>query len=95
MERGYGSKAGKRNVFSSRVFFSFPPDTCRATIKGMKTTAIVRGKVISFDLSPGMAAAHRRNKGKCMGEVEAIEYVESKHSQHVRKRMSAYVKNRH
>ena len=61
----------------------------------MKTTAIVRGKVISFDLSPGMAAAHRRNKGKCMGEVEAIEYVESKRSQHVRKRMSAYVKNRH
>lgn len=84
-----------KGMFFLLVFFPSPAATCRATIRGMKTTAIVRGKVISFDLSPGMAAAHRRNKGKCMGEVEAIEYVESKRSQHVRKRMSAYVENRH
>ena len=56
----------------------------------MKATAIVEGKVVSFELSRGLAAAHRRNKGRVMSEAEAINFIESKREEHARKRMAAY-----
>ena len=56
----------------------------------MKATAIVSGKVVSFELSRGLALAHRRNQGKAMSEAAAIDFVESKRKQHARKRMAAY-----
>ena len=58
-----------------------------------KANAIVKGKVISFNLLRGMVAAHRRNKGRSLDEAEAVEYVESKRRVHAKKRMSAYIES--
>ena len=44
----------------------------------MKATAIVKGKVITFMLAPGLAAAHRRHTGERMSEAEAVAFVEAK-----------------
>jgi hypothetical protein len=57
----------------------------------MKATAIVKGKVVTFQLSPGLAAAHRRNRGKSLDEAGAIEFVEKKRRQRAQRRASAYV----
>jgi hypothetical protein len=42
----------------------------------MKATAIVNGKVVSFRLSRGLAAAHRRNSGQSLSATQAVDLVE-------------------
>ena len=44
----------------------------------MYATAVVKGKVIRFKLSPALARAHRENRGKTMTEQEAVAFVETK-----------------
>jgi hypothetical protein len=60
----------------------------------MKATAVVRGKVVSFELSRGLALAHRRNAGRTLSDEEAIRFVEAKRKAHAKKRMSAYIEDR-
>ena len=44
----------------------------------MKGYAIVNGKCVSFVLSRGLAAAHKRNAGRSMSASEAIMHVEGR-----------------
>jgi hypothetical protein len=44
----------------------------------MMATAIVRGKVVRFRLSPSLAQARRRNRGRTMTDEQAIAFVERK-----------------
>jgi hypothetical protein len=44
----------------------------------MYATAIVGGKVVRFKLSPALARAHRRNRGRTMTDVEAVALVETR-----------------
>jgi len=44
----------------------------------MYATAVVDGKVVRFKLSPALAQAHRKNRGKSMTDREAVEFVEAK-----------------
>ena len=44
----------------------------------MTGTAIVRGKVVRFRVSLGLARAQQKNRGKMMTERQAIEFVEAK-----------------
>jgi hypothetical protein len=44
----------------------------------MFATAVVRGKVVRFKLSPALAQMHRQNRGKDMTDAEAVVFVESK-----------------
>jgi hypothetical protein len=44
----------------------------------MTGTAIVKGKIIRFRLSKGLALAQSRNRGKSMAERQAVEFVETK-----------------
>ena len=60
----------------------------------MKASAIVDGKVVTFELSRGLAAAHRRNKGRAITAAEAIFAVEAKRRDHARRRASAYIESR-
>jgi len=43
----------------------------------MKASAIVGGKVVTFDLSRGLAAAHRPNKGRTVTAAQAVAAVEA------------------
>jgi len=47
----------------------------------MYATAIVRGKVLRFQLPLALAKAHRRNAAKTMTGPQAIEFVEFKRRQ--------------
>ena len=44
----------------------------------MKGYAIVNGKCVSFVLSRGLAAAHKRNAGRSISALEAILNVEER-----------------
>jgi hypothetical protein len=44
----------------------------------MYVTAIVKGRVVRFKLSPALVRAHRRNGGSVMTDNEAIAFIESK-----------------
>jgi hypothetical protein len=60
----------------------------------MHATAIVRGKVIRFELPPALAKAHKRNARKRMTEQEAIEFVESRRRDLALRRARPYLENR-
>jgi len=51
---------------------------CVKEVNGMKGYAIVNGKWVSFVLSSGLAAAHKRNAGRSMSASEAIMQVEGR-----------------
>ena len=44
----------------------------------MQATAIVKGKVIRFKLSPVLTRAHRENRGKTMSASQAVAFVETR-----------------
>ena len=44
----------------------------------MTATAIVRGKIVRFRLSPGLSRAQQKNRGKRMTDRQAVEFVEAK-----------------
>jgi hypothetical protein len=56
----------------------------------MYATAIVNGKAVRFKLSPGLARAHRQNRGKTMTEVEAVAFVETKRRARALRRARPY-----
>jgi hypothetical protein len=60
----------------------------------MHATAIVRGKLVQFRLSPGLARAHKRNAGKTMSDQEAIAFVESKRRALALRRAQPYLESR-
>ena len=41
--------------------------------RDMRATAVVNGKLVSFPLSKGLAASHRRNRGLSMSPAQAME----------------------
>jgi hypothetical protein len=60
----------------------------------MKSTAIVNGRVISFDLSPGLAAAHRRNRNRRMTPQQAVMFVENRRRERARRAAEAHLESR-
>jgi hypothetical protein len=47
----------------------------------MTATAVVHGKVVRFRLSPGLARAQQKNRGKTMTAAQAVAFVEQKRRQ--------------
>jgi hypothetical protein len=47
-------------------------------LKTMQAKAIVGDRLVSFQLSPELARAHRANAGKTMTDKEAVAFVEKK-----------------
>jgi hypothetical protein len=60
----------------------------------MRATAIVNGKLVSFPLSKGLAASHRRNRGLSMTPAQAVQFVETKRRKRAQKWMATYVEAR-
>jgi len=60
----------------------------------MKGYAIVHGRKISFELSKGLAAAHRRNARQSLSAAEAITKVEERRRVRAIKHASPYVEAR-
>jgi hypothetical protein len=60
----------------------------------MYATAVVGGKVVRFRLSPGLARAHRQNRGKTMTEAEAVAFVETKRRVRALRRARPYLASR-
>ena len=60
----------------------------------MYATAVVEGKVVRFKLSPALAKAHRRNRGKAMTESEAVASVETKRRARALRRARPYLASR-
>lgn len=60
----------------------------------MFVKVIVGGKVVKRRLSPGLAEAWRRNKGKRMTEKEAIEFVERKRRERALRMAKPYLESR-
>jgi hypothetical protein len=60
----------------------------------MYASAIVRGKVVRFRLSPALARAHKRNAGKTMTNPEAIDFVEAKRRTLALRRARPYLESR-
>jgi hypothetical protein len=60
----------------------------------MTGTAIVRGKVVRFRLSPGLAKAQERNRGKTMTAPQAVALVESKRRQRLLREAKPYLEAR-
>ena len=60
----------------------------------MHATAVVKGKVVRFKLSPALARAHRANRNKTMSEQEAIAFVESKRRARMLRRAKPYLESR-
>ena len=52
----------------------------------MKATAIVNGRVVTFSLSRGLAAAQRRNGGRTLTAAQAIASVEHDRERRATKR---------
>jgi hypothetical protein len=63
-------------------------------IRLMQATAIVKGKVVRFKLSPALARAHRENRGKSMTEKEAVAFVEAKRRARMLRRAKPYLASR-
>ncbi|HTS17289.1 MAG TPA: hypothetical protein VMP11_06940 [Verrucomicrobiae bacterium] len=59
----------------------------------MTVTAIVDGKVVRLKLSPGLAQAWRRNRGKTMTEKQAVEFVERTRRQHALRCAKPYLES--
>jgi hypothetical protein len=57
----------------------------------MRATAIVRGKVVQFRLSPGLAKAQQRNRGKQMTAEQAVAFVEAKRRRRVLREAQPYL----
>jgi hypothetical protein len=60
----------------------------------MKAQAIVNGRCVSFVLSRGLAAAHKRNAGRPMSAPEAIMNVEARRRIRALKHAGPYVEAR-
>ena len=60
----------------------------------MVATAIVKGRVHRFRLSPVLAQAHKRNAGKTMTDQEAIEFVENKRRERALRAAKPYLADR-
>jgi hypothetical protein len=60
----------------------------------MNATAVVKGKVVRFKLSPALARAHRANRNKTMSEQEAVAFVESKRRARMLRRAKPYLESR-
>jgi len=60
----------------------------------MNATAVVKGKVVRFKLSPALARAHRSNRNKTMSKGEAIAFVESKRRARMLRRAKPYLESR-
>ena len=60
----------------------------------MQAKAIVRGKLVSFRLSPELARAHRINAGKTMSDAEAVAFVEKKRRALALRRAKPYLESR-
>ena len=60
----------------------------------MHATAVVKGKVVRFKLSPALARAHRANRGKTMSEPKAVEFVEAKRRARALRRAKPYLESR-
>jgi hypothetical protein len=60
----------------------------------MYATAIVKGKVVRFKLSPALARAHRENQAKAMTDQEAVEFVEARRRARALRRARPYLAGR-
>ncbi len=60
----------------------------------MIATAIVKGKIVRVRLSPALAKAHKRNTGKNMSDLEAIEFVETKRRERALREAAPYLETR-
>jgi len=60
----------------------------------MTGTAIVRGKVVKFRVSSGLARAQQRNRGKAMTERQAVEFVEAKRRRRSLRAARPYLESR-
>jgi hypothetical protein len=60
----------------------------------MQATAVVGGKVVRFKLSPALARAHGRNRGRAMNESEAVAFVEAKRRSRALRRAKPYLASR-
>jgi hypothetical protein len=60
----------------------------------MKGYAIVNGRSVSFVLSRGLAAAHRRNVGQSISPLDAIMIVEERRRTRALKHVGPYVEAR-
>ena len=60
----------------------------------MYATAVVRGKVVRFELSTALARAHRENRGKTMAEAEVVAFVEAKGHARALRRARPYLASR-
>jgi hypothetical protein len=60
----------------------------------MHATAVVKGKVVRFKLSPALTRAHRANRGKTMSEPKAAEFVEAKRRARALRRAKPYLESR-
>jgi hypothetical protein len=57
----------------------------------MTGTAVVRGKVVRFRLSPGLARAQQKNRGKTMTAARAVAHVEQKRRQRLLRTAQPYL----
>jgi len=60
----------------------------------MNVSAIVGGKLIKLKLSPGLAEAWKKNKGRRMSEAEAVRFVERKRREHALRMATPYLAHR-
>ena len=60
----------------------------------MHATAVVDGKVVRFKLSPALARAHRKNRGKALSEGDAVAFVEGKRRARALRRARPYLESR-
>ena len=60
----------------------------------MIVKAIVDGKLVRLTLSPGLAQAWRRNRGKSMTDQQAVEFVERKRREHALRSAKPYLESR-
>jgi hypothetical protein len=67
---------------------------CDADFFLMYGTAIVRGKVVRFQLPPVLAKAHKRHATTQMSDEEVINFVESKRRALALRRAQPYLENR-
>lgn len=60
----------------------------------MHATAVVKGKVVRFKLSPALARVHRANSKRLMSAKDAIAFVESKRRARMLRRAKPYLESR-
>jgi len=57
----------------------------------MTATAVVHGKVVRFRLSPGLARAQQKHRGKTMTAAPAVAFVEQKRRQRLLRTAQPYL----